>query len=181
MLLMPLQNYLRRLTAFVVVGVLSLSVVAQPAQFDHLSRLDKLKAAYLYSFTKFIDWPEFDRRASREFVVICLDKDDPVLSFLSEMVKDQHIGKQQWRVKVLPYEVSTRCDVAYFGQQAIPDPVSLQEIMVVSSDIRFHQNIATFSFYEEGKRLRFEVDMQQLQKLELEVSSELLKLARIKR
>lgn len=174
-------THLRRSILVMAAGLLTLPAVAQQAQYDALSRLDKLKAAYVFNFTKFIDWPEFDRRSSRKSVVICLNKHNPLLLFLREMVQGQTIGKQQWAVEVLPYDVGTRCDLAYFGEQARPDPELLKEILVVSSDIRFHQNIATFSFYEEGKRLRFEVDLQQLQQLELEASSELLKLARIKR
>lgn len=99
---------------------------------------------------------------------------------MQALVKNRKVGEQQLQVLVQPITPTTRCDLAFLSapEQMVYD--TLQEVLIVSSDISLFQNVAAFSFYEQGKRLRFEINMQRLNKLELEISSELLKLARIK-
>ncbi|BDX08668.1 YfiR family protein [Planctobacterium marinum] len=175
------SRYLSRLLLAMMLGLAVSSSNAQSQDYPQLTRLDKLKAAYIFNFTKFISWPDLDTRTPRETVVVCLAEQDPLLEFLQALVANRTVGERQLRVEVKPIAVNNRCDLAYLSDAQQPILDVLKEVLIVSSNTSIFQNVATFSFYEEGKRLRFEIDMQRLQALELEISSELLKLARIKK
>lgn len=162
-------------------GLLPNMSQAKAQDFAELSRLDKLKAAYIFNFTKFISWPELDDNSPRQAVVVCLSKHDPLMGFLRELVGNRKVGEQHLRVEITHISVNSRCDLAYLSDTKQPVFEGLHQVPIISADRSIFQNVATFSFYEEGKRLRFEIDMQRLKALELEISSELLKLARIKK
>ena len=176
------SRYFNRMVAIVLLWGMSVGAShGQPDQYPQLSRLDKLKAAYIFNFTKFINWPELDTRTPRKAVQICLAEDDPLLGFLQALVKERKVGERQLRVDIKPISINNRCDLAYLSDANQPMLDVLEEVLIVTSDNTIFQNVATFSFYEEGKRLRFEIHIQRLNALELEISSELLKLARIKK
>ena len=54
------------------------------------------------------------------------------------------------------------------------------EAIVVSDSVDTSLSVAAIAFYTEDRKLRFEVDLQKIRSLDVSVSSELLKLARIR-
>lgn len=152
----------------------------QENQYFELSKKDKLIAAYLFNFTKFIDWPEFSRREARNQITLCMREDARILDFTRELVADREVGPKKLKVEVRVLKDTVRCDMAWFERRGLPLPENLQEVLIVTSDLAVFPGVAAISFYEDKKRLRFEINMNEINSLKLTVRSELLKLARLK-
>lgn len=145
-----------------------------------LTKKDKLIAAYLFNFTKFIEWTESGQRDYRTEINICMQADSVILDFIRELVQGRDVGNKQLPVQIKLLNEQTRCDIAYFEKPAVQFPKNLHEVLIITQDISIYPRIAGISFYEEKKRLRFEVNMREINSLKLNIRSELLKLARIK-
>lgn len=166
---------------------------AQASDYPELSKKDKLIAAYLFNFTRFIQWPDLSERDPRSEIVICLQANSEINGFINELVAGRKVGIKQQQIVIKEFQLQARCDMVYVEQagyfeQLLPVPAteqenvreSLQEVLVVASGSKVYPELAAISFYEQKKRLRFEVNMNKINDLKLDVSSELLKLARIK-
>jgi hypothetical protein len=137
---------------------------------------DKLKAAYLLNFTKFIEWPDTLPSTIR----ICVDATPEFLQFLSQLVGDRRVGRLKSKVEVVARSASRGCELLYLQGKHTAD--SLQDenaIVVTDSDDNFFPDVAIV-FYTENRKLRFEINREKIDASKVTVSSELLKLARIR-
>ena len=167
----------------------------QADEYPELSKKDKLVAAYLFNFTKFIEWPDLSERDPRSEIVICLQANSEILGFIKELVASRRVGIKQLPVVVKVYQHQVRCDMVYVQRADFFESTAdsedgnqsgglahknLQEVLIIASNTDLYPDSAAISFYEQKKRLRFEVNMNKINSLKLKVRSELLKLARIK-
>ncbi len=152
---------------------------AQAKEFPGLSPIEKQKANYLFNFTRFIHWPAESGRFAHTDITLCVHHLPVFREFLSYVARDRLVGAKRLPVKVVPYNADSRCDLAYLNDLGVANSANLQQVLLVSE---LGQGLVqpTISFYQDGNQLGFEVDVEQLSSLELVISSELLKLARIK-
>lgn len=145
-----------------------------------LSKEDKLKAAYLLNFTRFIEWPESDADEPQKTIRICVASSPKFLAFLNEMVRNIRVGKLQRAVNALPLSTAKQCELVYTRQSGTANNEKLHHAVVVvdSAEVKFPAT--SIVFYEKNKKLRFEIDRDNISKTRVVVSSELMKLARIK-
>lgn len=160
--------------------LMAFSAGAFANDYSQLSRSEKLRAAYLFNFTKFIQWPASSDRFARSSITICLSASDAFFEFMSELVADRQVGHRKIPVVVTDFSAQARCDMVYVQHDNFANSADLEEVLLVAATPTILPDQATITFYEDQKRLRFEVDMREITRLELNISSELLKLARIK-
>ena len=92
----------------------------------------------------------------------------------------RRVGRLQHKVKVLPLETVSACELVFVqGVQEAGSVLSDKAVIVADSD-SFSFPGTAIVFYKEGRKLRFEIDLKRIRTLKVIVSSELLKLARIK-
>lgn len=164
---------------FLIACLISASV-AHAQENPVLTKKDKLIAAYLFNFTKFIEWAESGPKDFQTEINICLQSDSVIWGFIRELVQGREVGNKKLPVLIKPLDEQIRCDIAYFEKTQELFPENLQEVLIITKDISIYPGVAAISFYEDKKRLRFEVNMNEINSLKLNVRSELLKLARIK-
>jgi hypothetical protein len=150
-----------------------------------LSKKDKLKAAYLLNFTQFIEWPNKEAEKTPTTIRICVDGSSEFLLFLNQMAETRNQGLLQKTIKALPLTAAKGCELLYVKESNAGkfDFINLERIdntviVTDSNEISFPKT--SIVFYEQNKNLRFEIDLQQINEAQVIVSSELLKLARIK-
>ncbi len=150
-----------------------------------LSKKDKLKAAYLLNFTQFIEWPNTEAEKTPSTIRICVDGSSEFILFLNNMAEARNQGMLKNTVKALPLAAATACELLYVkksGGEKL-ELINLEHIkntvIVTDSDKISFPNTAIV-FYEHNKNLRFEINLKQIDLVQVTVSSELLKLARIK-
>jgi hypothetical protein len=145
-----------------------------------LSKEDKLKAAYLLNFTKFIEWPVGVDNQSVSSIRICAEESDEFVTFLSDMVRNSKFAGRVPEVQSLAWDTASRCNLMYLTSIKNVDLVDLHNVVIVVNSRETYFPSVAIVFYEKDKRLRFEVDLNYVNSLEVNFSSELLKLAKIR-
>lgn len=130
-----------------------------------------LKAAYVYNFTKFIDWPA---AASGSVVTLCLIQPDPELEVQFRALDGRSVGEASLRLLWLtPADDVSVCHVLYSEQ---PTPIAGGVGVLVVTDQSRPGSVINFSV--TGQKLRFDIDRGEARRRELKISSRLLRLAR---
>jgi hypothetical protein len=152
-----------------------------PTQFEY-----NVKAAYLYSFGRYITWPDsaFPIRDS-EFV-ICLLGDDPFGEVLNVIAKTKTIqGHRIVIKKISSIEDLTHCHILFIprtikAEQLSPFVNKLQNksILIVGESPGFIKNGACINFYFEGDQVRFEINSEAIRQEKLQIDAKLLNLGK---
>lgn len=141
-----------------------------------------LKAAYLYHFIQFTDWPDLFM-ASRHNIEICIAPDSPLRPILSGMNGKIAHDKP---ILVRTYELGKyeQCQVVVFSarDKAILERGSsnlmLTNILTVSESPAITADGAIITFIVEDTRVLFSINRTLAQSSGLTISSKLLRLAR---
>ena len=146
----------------------------------------QVKAAFLFNFTKFVEWPENAFVDPHAPIVIGVIGDDPFGESLVSIVAGQ---KAQGRgIEIVKYRYGDnlrRCHVLFISgserQRRAPILASLQEASVLTvSDIDgFAEAGGAIQFVVQENRVRFVVNLEVATQSKLRVSAKLLALARV--
>jgi hypothetical protein len=146
----------------------------------------QLKAAFLLNFAKFIEWPANPARDEKTPVAVCIFRFDPYGGALDEMVRGKQINNREVAVRrVNEFSDLKGCQMVFLSSREdhlLPEALtSLQgsSALVVGESDGFAERGGGIQFYLENNRLRFAVNVDALQRAQLNVSSKLLALARI--
>lgn len=160
------------LTVFSASGAIAASVPDEP------SRESKLKAAYLLNFTKFITWPNSD--ATSKQTRICLQDRTHFEYFFKRLVADRNMYGNKRKIVVRRLSNGVQCDLTYLHNPRKSVDPTIRYGLIVLDSAGIPENEAAIVFYISNRKLRFEIDVDRVAKEGVVVSSELLKLARIR-
>ena len=151
------------------------------------SREYVLKAGFIYNFTKFIDWPrkiktDIETDGYR-FCVVGRDPFGEILERLAEKLKRKN--KELIIVPGVSPEEISRCHILFIGKSEkaridrILDWVDGSPVLVVGDTPGYAQKGVGINFFILENKIRFEINRSAVEKAGLQVSSELLNLAKI--
>jgi hypothetical protein len=142
----------------------------------------QVKAAYLYNFGKFVNWPA-DVATASEFDVCVLGR-DPFGPLLDATVSDSTInGKRVNAKRIARAQDAAACRVVFIAasesQRLSSDLAALSKlhVLTVSDNPHFLDRGGMIQFVFEGDRVRFAVNLTAAQEAGLTLSSELLTVA----
>jgi hypothetical protein len=142
----------------------------------------QVKAAFLFNFPKFIDWPNGSLDHLKEFKICVLD--DRMPEALAELIQNEFVGgKPLHSEKKNPTDSLESCQLVYFSSAYARDvPAAIRSldgspILTVGEDAAFLRNGGMIRFNTVNKRVRFEINREAAQHARLEISSRLLRLA----
>jgi hypothetical protein len=146
---------------------------------------DDVKAAYLYNFCKFIEWPEEGLSDEAEFIEIGILDEGSFAEILAERIREKVAQRRHFVVKQAsnPGEL-TDCHVVFIGEQhgdTLTDQLAEfigEPVLTVGESDGFAEAGGIVEFVREKKRLRFEVNIEAAHRAGIEISSQVLKLAR---
>ncbi len=154
-----------------------LAQVAKPSEYD-------VKAAYLYNFGKFIEWPARPAPVEDGVFRICVLGQDPFGSALNAILAGETIsGAKVVNNPVAKAEDAVNCRILFISSS---ESVQLKHILAalantgvltVSDMPEFSQRGGMIQFVWQGNRVRFQVNLESAKRAGLTISSELLKLA----
>jgi YfiR/HmsC-like len=172
------------------------SIASSSVLSDELSREDRLKAAYLFHFTHYITWPE-QQLPSGSNLVLCVEGSVEFTDFIRQMAlqlpaqeSDQErlhapvvvrhllrpdMGASQKGIKEDPLG---GCHLAYV-RSGVYSAVS-PDTLLVSDYHAPGAKAAAILFFPQKQRLRFEIILPRVQASPVTMSSELLRLARLR-
>ena len=167
-----------RLLAAALLLAAAVPVVGPAAQA--VSAEYQVKAAYLYNFVKFVEWPV---DVATGTLVICVAGRNPFGMVLQDIVRNEAIAGRAIEARVI-LEPDDGCDVVFVPQGAASNAylraAAGRPVLTVGESPTFigQGGIANFYINETGN-VRFEVNPAAAERAKLRISSRLLQLARI--
>jgi hypothetical protein len=157
-----------------------LAVAQTPASNEY-----EVKAAFLFHFSQFVEWPEETFKDARSPLTYCTIGDDPFHGSLDAALNGKTAGARPFRVRHFkqPREIQG-CQVLFIGAEekkflpAILAGVKGDSALTVGESEHFVQEGGMIGFLPEENKIRFEVNLEATQKAKLRISSRLLALAK---
>ena len=161
----------------------SLMLGFAPALWAQSASEPVLKAAFLYNFAKFAEWP--GDAAPVDPLTICVHGDAAIADALDETVKGRTVdGRKTAVVRVKP-DGFRACHVLYLAGlspkrgQEIVDELKGAPVLTVSDREQFARSGGIAALFVEQGRMRFAINVEAAQRCRLRISSRLLSLAKI--
>jgi hypothetical protein len=164
-----------------------LTTAALPAQQQPPAPEYQVKAAFLYNFAKFVEWPEQDRIA-RAPIIFGILGEDPFGPELDAAVRNRSIeGRAIAIVRYRSLEELEPCHVLFVSESEderlpnILEALADRSTLTVGDTHRFAARGGIIGFTMERQRIRFEVNLEAAKRAGIRISSRLLRLARVVR
>ncbi len=143
----------------------------------------RVKAAFLYNFTKFIEWPAVTAKRADPFRIGILG-DDPFEDEIDGL-KDKTVGPRSLTVERFSawQPAVAQCDILFIsGSQStsVADIVQRLDghpVLTVGDSPGYPSQGVMINFFMESNKVRFAVNPTAVQRAGLAISSRLLKLA----
>ena len=176
----PLRAFLLTVVAlpWVLMGV--------PSSYTQESKHTEyeVKAAYLYNFGTFVEWPAQLTGVKRDTFTICVLGQDPFGPTLDATVAGESIaGKSVMAKRISKPQDATECYILFISSAEernlndIVPALARTSVLTVSDMPEFTRRGGMVQFILEGARVRFEVNLAAAERAGLRLSSQLLKLA----
>lgn len=143
-----------------------------------------VKAAYLYKFGEFVEWPAASFESEASPVVLCIVGDDPFGATLDKAVAGQKIASRTITVKRLKVaEPRSGCQVMYVAGKDVSvlskaiSTVRGEGVLTITDGVAGVVPPGIINFVISNNRVRFEIDDGAAATNGLVISSKLLALA----
>ena len=171
----------RLLQAIWLLGA-ALQLRAEAPAFDEY----QVKAAFLYNFAKFVEWPPGAFGSATDPIGICIVGQNPFGPALENMVLGKKVGERAFAVRRLPDTQQAKgCHILFIGAgegkraPALLEALKGTAILTVGETDDFTDIGGIISFRLQGTRVRIQVDLQTAERERLRISSKLLSLSEI--
>jgi hypothetical protein len=147
----------------------------------------QLKAAFLYKFASFVEWPP-QRGTSPVRVPVCIGVigEDPFGPVLDEAVKNQTVNGRDFLVRRFTSGQNPgECQIVYISPsekkriRSILDRLQGAPVLTVGDFPEFCRAGGIINLAIEDQRVRLEVNLDAAARAQLKISSKLLSVARI--
>jgi hypothetical protein len=160
--------------ALVVALVFALRGQAQEASLEY-----RVKAAYLFNFTKFVEWPAGAVPDGKPFT-ICVAGTNPFADALEETIRGETVAGRSLQSRRA--QGDEPCQVLFVPHDVDPVPIlkrtRMQPVLTVGESPDFLQHGGIINFVRDGGKVRFEISQDAAMLAQLRISSRLLRLAR---
>lgn len=184
-----LRAWLRRLfppgPAIAALAVVACSMAWPPAaNAKETASEHDVKAAFLYNFTKFIEWPASAFHDDLSTVRLCVLGDDPLGKSLQEIAEEEVAGRKLTVLRAASISDPSGCQILFVSRSERERlPRILRElrdtpVLTVGDTSDFLEQGGIVNFVLEGSRVRFEINQEVAERVGIRVSSKLLRLAR---
>lgn len=150
---------------------------SKPAEYE-------VKAAYLYNFGKFVEWPAKIKAANADAFTICVLGQDPFGVTLDATIAGETIDRKSVVAKrISKPQDAVDCRILFISSseesqlKQILATLDKTSVLTVSDILQFTRRGGMIQFTLEANRVRFEVNLTTAERAGLTLSSQLLKLA----
>jgi hypothetical protein len=176
----------RLVMAMMFVFVLS-AVWPMPAQGGSVDEYEA-KAAFLYNFAKFVDWPVETFRDAVDPITICILGANPFGASLEQTIHGKDVSGRRLAIRQLtPREGAAGCRILFVDAserkrfRALLPATKGAGVLTVGEDDSFTTDGGVIDFKLEAGRIRLEINVAAAEFENLHISSKLLKLAQVVR
>jgi hypothetical protein len=145
----------------------------------------QVKAAFLFHFAQFVDWPPEAFKDAASPLTYCTVGEDPFHGALDASMSGKTIGPRP--VRVLHFKRAQdiqNCEVLFLGgqeQKSIPAALANlrgNPVLTVGESEHFVQDGGMIGFLLEDNKVRFEINLDAAGRAKLKISARLLTLAK---
>ena len=168
------------LAVAVVLAVWGLTSVAQPTGTEY-----EFKAAYLYKFANFVEWPDKSFSEPRAPITIGILGRDPFGELLDKLVKGETVNGRLFVVKRFdqPADLDS-CHILFVPASekkrwpAIREKIKDKAVLTVGDFDEFARSGGIINFVLFRNTVQFEINGEAAERAGLKISSKLLRLGR---
>jgi hypothetical protein len=150
----------------------------KPTEYD-------VKAAYIYNFAKFVEWPRGKPPEPGGTISVCLVGNDPFGPALAAIEGKTAEGKKI-RIRREQFARNVKgCEVLFISSSEeerldrVLEAVKGLPVLTIGDTKGFAQRGVMINFYMESRQVRFEINPKAAERGGLKISSNLLKIAKI--
>jgi hypothetical protein len=169
--------------AVLILCAMPVLCVAQPETARQAPTEYQVKAAFLYNFAKFVEWPP-EPNEQKAPLAICVFGRDPFDGALERVTQGKTIdGRRIVIRRTRDIAIARSCQILFVSLSEAGRMAELFEalrdtsILSVSEIPRFCRAGGVIAFEMEGQRVRFRVNVNAASRVRLKISSKLLQLA----
>lgn len=173
-------------TLIVSVVLLAVAASATPMAAEEFGE-EQIKAAFLYNFAKFFEWPPGTFASASSPIVIGVVGNHGFARILEDAVKGKWVNGRSLSVRTLDSAAQwQQCQVLYLdtlsktGQELLAQ-VRYASVLTVGNSEEFVQAGGIIGFVLENAHMRFALNPDAAQRANLRASSQLLSLALLTR
>lgn len=143
-----------------------------------------VKAAFLFHFAQFVEWPEGTFQNTNSPLVYCTIGEDPFQGALEASFKGKAIGPHSLQVKHLKDSSEAHgCHVVFLGKvkRRVPEELAILQgypILTIGETEHFVKDSGMIGFCMEENKIRFNINLEAAEKSNLKISARLLMLAK---
>jgi len=173
-------NYTKILWAFLFLFIPSVLFSQQYTEYE-------LKAAYIYNFGKFIQWPEETFKNPNDPFIIGIYGQNPFGEILQQTIQNKNLQNRSIVIiNVSSIEEASTCHILFISKtnkiqlNQIIQGVGNKPVLTVGDNIpEFCQSGGIINFTSQHSQKRFEINNKASARMLLIISSKLLALSRI--
>ena len=169
-----------------IIFMLSILLAAQGACAEERKPTEyDVMAAYIYNFTKFVEWPAGKTSSDGATLIVGIigrDTFGPALA----AIEGKETGKRKIRVRRdISLKTARSCDILFISNsekehlEEILEAVGDSGVLTVGDTKGYARQGVMINFYMEDNRVGFEINPTSVGRAGLRISSNLLKIARI--
>jgi hypothetical protein len=167
------------------VGLTGLWPVGSPASAQEAPPTEyQIKAAFLFNFAKFVEWPPKALAGTKSPIVIGLLGANPFGDDLTRTIRGKTIDAHPLLVKELRLPAdATNCHILFISsseKKRLPEILEALKgapVLTVSETDRFTESGGMINFFMEGAKIRFQINKDAATGVGLTISSKLMSLS----
>lgn len=148
----------------------------------------QVKAAFLYNFAKFVEWPSQAFKTPQDPILVCVFGHNPFGGALEEVIRGKSIDGRVFVFRhVANAKEANACQILFIGSaegkrfHSLGGSLKPAGILTVGEAQGFATAGGVINFTLERGRVRFEINVDAAEHAKLQISSKLLSLAQIVR
>jgi hypothetical protein len=172
---------------------LTILVLFMTLASGHILRADdygspeyQVKAAFLFHFSQFVEWPPDTFKDPGTPLTFCTVGEDPFRGALEQSVNGKTMGTRPLSVRhFMRLQEASSCQVLFLGKRSrlLEEEAiaffSKHPVLIVGESEHFALDGGMIGFCMEENTIRFEINLQAVEKSQLKISARLLTLAKI--
>jgi hypothetical protein len=144
----------------------------------------QIKAAFLFNFARFVEWPPAAFASAGLPIVIGILGENPFGEDLARTIRGKTIDNHPLVIKEFrsPTE-ATNCHILFVSpkvKERLPDVfqgLKGASVLTVGETERFTESGGMINFFREGTKIRFQINKSAASRARLEISAKLMSLA----
>lgn len=154
--------------------------LARPTYAADIPLEYEIEAAYLFNFTKFVQWPSSAFASDTAPFNICIVGEDHLGKPLEAIVQGESVAGHKIVVERMQASFDKSCQVAFFDNPppSADVPASGAGVLTVGLADAFLQRGGMIAFVLQDRRVRFDVSLKAASAGGLKLSSKMLSVAR---